>query len=243
MDIEIFKELGFTDREIKVYVALLELGSSTVGPISAKSGLQHTKVYETLQKLIEKGLVHYVVISKTKYFEAAPPKDILNVLEERKRKFAEILEELELKQKFAKERQMATVHEGYKAVKALFNRMAEELQKKDFYYAFAFKEFYREVTVPLFFRAFHNKLEEKKIPDKIIAHIEVKKEVKAAYKGNKNIQLRFTRFNTPLGLIVIPNKVIQVIWGERPTAIEITSSQIYQQYKKFFEEMWEEAKE
>ena len=243
MDTEIFKELGFTDREIKVYIALLELGSSTVGPISDKSGLQHTKVYETLQKLIEKGLVHYVIVSKTKHFEAADPKEILSMLEERKRKFASILDELELKQKFAKEKQVAIVHDGFKAVKALFNRIADELQKGDYYYAFALKEAYRDTSAPLLLRTFHQKLAEKRIIDKALVSIEVKKEVKSAYKENTNIQLRFVKRSTPIGCIIIKDKVIQLVWGERPTAIEITSLQIFQQYKKFFEELWEEAKE
>ena len=56
MDHELFKELGFTEREVKVYLALSELGSSTVGPISKKTKLQPAKVYETIDKLKEVSL-------------------------------------------------------------------------------------------------------------------------------------------------------------------------------------------
>ena len=118
METEIFRELGFTEREIKVYLALLELGSTTVGPITTKTRLQSAKVYETLDKLKERGLVSFVIVSKTKYFEAADPKEILNLMEERKRRFNEILEELRLKQKYAKSKQIAVVHEGFKSIKA-----------------------------------------------------------------------------------------------------------------------------
>ena len=62
MDSELFKEIGFTEREIKVYFALIELGTSTVGPISKKTKLQPAKVYETIDKLKEKGLVSYIVV-------------------------------------------------------------------------------------------------------------------------------------------------------------------------------------
>ena len=51
METAIFKELGFTEREIKTYIALLELGTSTIGPLTKKTNLQATKVYETLAKL------------------------------------------------------------------------------------------------------------------------------------------------------------------------------------------------
>ena len=38
MNLEILETIGLTKAEIKVYSALLELGSSTTGPIVEKSG-------------------------------------------------------------------------------------------------------------------------------------------------------------------------------------------------------------
>jgi sugar-specific transcriptional regulator TrmB len=241
MDKEIFKELGFTEREIKVYLALLELGSTTVGPITAKTKLQAAKVYETFDKLIEKGLVSFVVVSKTKHFQASDPKEIINLIEERKRRFKEVLSELQLKQKHADYKQIAVVHEGFKSFKALFNRIEDELNRGDPYWAFAFKNEYYTPAASLFLRSFHNKLEKKKIQDRIIGHNSVKKSIKKTFEGNKNIKLKFTTNDTPLGVIIIKNKVINLVWGERPTAIEITSEQIYEQYKRFFLELWKTA--
>jgi sugar-specific transcriptional regulator TrmB len=241
VETEIFKELGFTDREIKVYIALLELGSTTVGPIATKTKLQHSKVYETLEKLIERGLVSYIVISKTKNFQAADPKQILNLIEERKRKFKDVLEELELKQKYAQSKQIAIVYEGFKSFKALFDRIADEIKTGESYWTFAFKNEYYTPAASLFLRKFHQKLEDKKIDDRALGYISVKEAIKKTFEGNKNIKIRFTKNDTPLGVIIIKNKVINLVWGERPTAIEITSEQIYDQYKKFFIEIWEQS--
>ncbi len=241
METELFRELGFTDREVKVYLALLDLGSTTVGPITSKTKLQAAKVYETLEKLKEKGLASFIVVSKTKYFQASDPQEILHLLDERKRQFKEILEELKLKQKDHAPKQVAVVHEGYKAFKALFNRIADELHKGDSYLVFAFKEEYHTPATSLFLRSFHKILEEKKIDDRAIAHYSVKKNIKNTFDGNKNIKIKFTKNDTPLGVIIIKDKVINLIWGERPTAIEITSEQIHEQYKDFFEEIWKTA--
>lgn len=241
IETEIFKELGFTDREIKVYIALLELGTTTVGPIASKTKLQHSKVYETLDKLIEKGLVSYIVISKTKNFQASDPKEILNLIEERKRRFKDVLEGLELKQKYAESKQIAIVHEGFKSFKALFNRIADELKTGDFYWTFAFKNEYSTPAAALFLRKFHQILEEKKIDDRALGHNSVKEAIKKAFEGNKNIKIRFTKNETPLGLIITKNKIINLVWGERPTAIEITSEQIYEQYHNFFLELWNKS--
>ena len=241
METELFRELGFTEREVKVYLALLDLGSTTVGPITSKTKLQAAKVYETLDKLKEKGLVNYIIISKTKYFQASDPKEIINLLDERKRRFKEILEELRLKQKDTSFKQIAIVHEGFKAFKALFNRIADELNRGDSYWTFAFKDEYSTISAPLFLRNFHQALEDKNIDDRVIAHVHIKKNIKKAFEGNKNIKIKFTKNDTPLGVIIIKDKVINLIWGERPTAIEITSEQIHKQYKNFFLELWKTA--
>ena len=242
MEIDIFRELGFTERELKVYLALLELGSITVGPITTKTKLQAAKVYETLDKLIEKGLVSFVIVSKTKHFQASDPKEILNLIEERKRRFKEVLVELQLKQKYADSKQIAVVYEGFKSFRSLFNRIEDELNQGDFYWAFAFKKEYYSPAASLFLRSFHKKLEEKKIDDRAIGNVTVRKDIQKAFEGNKNIKIKFTNNDTPLGVIIIKNKVVNLIWGERPTAIEITSEQIYEQYKMFFLESWKMAK-
>ena len=239
---DILRELGFSERETKVYVALLETGLTTVGPITSKSKLQSAKVYETLNKLIDKGLVSFIIKSKTKYFQASEPKEILNLIEDRKRRFKDILDELELKQKYADSKQIAVVHEGYNSFKALFNKISDHLKKGDRYWAFAFKNEYYSTAASLFLQKFHEQLATKNIDDRLLGNFSVKKEIKKTFEKNKNIKIRFTRNETPLGVIILENKVINLIWGKRPTAIEITSEQIYMQYKSFFTELWKKSK-
>ena len=60
MDTRILEDIGLTNAEIKIYLALLELGTSTAGPILEKSGLQNSVVHMTLKKLVDKGLVTFV---------------------------------------------------------------------------------------------------------------------------------------------------------------------------------------
>src|SRR3989338_3370224 len=85
MDTSILKEIGLTDSEIKVYLALLELGSSTAGPIVEKSGVASSKIYEVLEKLMQKGLASFVIASGTKHFEAASPRRVEDYIREKQR--------------------------------------------------------------------------------------------------------------------------------------------------------------
>ena len=83
------QEAGLTEGESKVYLALLKLGSSTTGPIIGESNVANSIIYRLLESLIEKGLVSYVIKEKTKYFQAAEPKKILEYIDERRSKLEE----------------------------------------------------------------------------------------------------------------------------------------------------------
>ncbi|MEK6868392.1 MAG: helix-turn-helix domain-containing protein, partial [Nanoarchaeota archaeon] len=83
MNVEILEAIGMTKAEIKVYFALLERGSSTTGPIVEKSGVSSSKIYEILEKLMQKGLASFVVEAGMKYYEAAKPSRLLDYMKEK----------------------------------------------------------------------------------------------------------------------------------------------------------------
>src|SRR3989344_6062924 len=88
MDNRLFEDIGFSKGEVKVYFALLDLGESTIGPLSKKAEITAAKVYPILEKLIKKGLVSFIIKSDTKYFSPANPKRILEYLGEEEYKYS-----------------------------------------------------------------------------------------------------------------------------------------------------------
>src|SRR5687768_16408835 len=108
MNTEPLRELGLTEGEIKVYLALISLGETTSGPLVDQSGVSLSKVYNILDRLATKGLASHVVKQKTKYFKAADPGRILVYLREKEealraqeRTLKEIIPQLELQQESA----------------------------------------------------------------------------------------------------------------------------------------------
>ena len=55
--LEALESLGLSDKEIRVYISLLELGDSPVNKITERSELIRVTVYPILKSLIEKGFV------------------------------------------------------------------------------------------------------------------------------------------------------------------------------------------
>ncbi len=91
----ILKEIGLTDKEIKVYLSLLELEHTTVQWIAKKSNLNRTTVYDILFSLQQKGLTRFYVKEKTRYFVAAEPDRLTEILEEKIYKEKRVLNQLE----------------------------------------------------------------------------------------------------------------------------------------------------
>ena len=83
---EALKSIGLTEGESKVYLGLLSVGTSSVGPIIDKSGVSASKVYIILDKLVNKGLVSIIVQKAGKQFTPASPERLVELLGEEEEK-------------------------------------------------------------------------------------------------------------------------------------------------------------
>lgn len=86
------ESFGLLPKEIAIYLNLLQLGSSSIKEISAKSGIKRTTVYSILDSLIQKGLVIFSKKNNHREYFAENPSKIPHILEEK-------IRQIELKQK------------------------------------------------------------------------------------------------------------------------------------------------
>ena len=91
----ILKEIGLTEYEARIYLALLELGKATSGEILNKAELRTGKIYEILNSLKNKGLVSEIIESGVKKFSPADPNRVHNYLEEKKQQIIKQEEDFE----------------------------------------------------------------------------------------------------------------------------------------------------
>src|SRR3990167_4039585 len=98
-NIEQLKKFGLSEKEAKVYLACLNLGDSLASDISLKSNLPRTLVYDLLERLIDLGLISYVVKNNKKYFRAADPKELIRILKEKQEAINKVMPQLEKLQK------------------------------------------------------------------------------------------------------------------------------------------------
>lgn len=90
---DLLQELGLTDKEARTYLAILELGSSRVGPIADRAKVKRTSIYNFIQHLVELGLITRTVANGRSFYSALPPMRLLNLQQERTRRLEAMLPE------------------------------------------------------------------------------------------------------------------------------------------------------
>ena len=78
MEKRVLIDVGLSEGESDVLLALLSLGQSSVMQLSKETGRHRTHIYDTLEKLMEKGLVSYSKTENKRIFHASNPENLLN---------------------------------------------------------------------------------------------------------------------------------------------------------------------
>ena len=249
MDTRILEEIGFTKREIKVYLALIELGESTIGPISKKAKVTPAKVYPILEKLKQKGLITYVIKSGVKYFQMFNPKRIIDFLEDRQNKISDQKEEIKklipmiMSRQKIEAKQYATVYETFNGIKTLYDEILKHnMETKEDFTAFTLGEEYRSKEANIFFKNYDAKRKELGIKIKLLGLEHQREFYIKEFGGDPNIELRFLEHSLPTGVIVYGDNVVNLLWNDTPTAFVVHSKQNADAYRKFFYDMWKIAK-
>jgi sugar-specific transcriptional regulator TrmB len=240
MDITILEDLGLSKNEIAVFISLLKSGESKAGEIISSTKLQSSAVYNAINSLIERGLVSYIKKSQIKYYRAAEPEVMLEYINTKKREYEKMLPELKALQS-RETGEGVEFFKSYKGIKTLLFELLKDAKKGDIYRFFSIEdsEEYKK-AVERVFRSEKQLRLEKKIMSKGIFSEKIRNIVKASSITKK----RFLNFPMPPNTSIFRDKVAIVNWkGDEPSGILIHSQEIADSYAKFFEHMWEKARE
>jgi sugar-specific transcriptional regulator TrmB len=236
MTLDILEKMGLSSNEAKVYLALIELGSSTAGKISERSGVNRRTVYDVLESLMDKGLVSFVIEANRRWFEASDPRKFLEILKQRGEEMNKILPELIKKRDRIKEKQEATIYRGKKGVKTIF----EDILRSKENWVFGSHGRFKEVF-PYFFKHYQRKKRERRIYTRLLL---------SERKRNSEIvrltpgEHRFLRkeYDSPTSTIIYGDKVAIIVWTDEPMGLVLKGDQITKSFRNYFEVMWRIAK-
>ncbi len=242
---EIFRKIGLTEGEIKVYLALLKLGEATVTPIGAESTVSKSKLYDILDRLIAKGLVGYITKNGTKYFAANDPTMILEYLskkeqdiEETRKQAEKILPELSLQRATLGRKKTAELYEGFHGLKAIREEMISTLRKGDEFLVLGAAKLANEKW-EAWFLDFHKRRENRGVKMKIIYNSNAKEYGKIRSKF-KLTRVKYLPSNliSPNWIDVYTDAVLFVVLLKEPLTFIIRDKSLADSFREYFKIMW-----
>lgn len=243
MNTDILEKIGLTTGEAKVYLALLELGTTTTGPIVKKSGVSASKVYEILNKLTEKGLVSHIIQAKTKYFRPADPERIVDYLDEKEKEIVSKKEEMkklipQLKAGLAgKEKREAEVIEGRKGIENIFWSIISELKRGEEYYVMGASYGESQEYLREFFQEYHKERARRGIKVKLLFNYDVK-DIIPAIRRLGDARFMPQQIKSPMQIMIWNDKTTIILWQEKPIAFTIENKAVSDSFKVYFDSLW-----
>lgn len=117
---EILEEIGLTKKGAAIYMALLELGETSVLHIAQKSGMKRPTVYITLGALQEKGLIECIPKGVKMLYQAISPDVVLKRYREKVDALDKAVPELHALMAAGPRKPRVRFYEGRKSILALY---------------------------------------------------------------------------------------------------------------------------
>ncbi len=230
-------EAGLTQNEAKVYLAMLNLGSSSVNSISRKAEVHRVNTYDIIERLVQKGLVSSVVKGAKKFYEPASPDRILTILQRKQEEVNQVMPELMLDFQMRKDKQDVFVFKGVDGVATAYDMMIKE--RKDLY-AIGGQGSNRK-----YLKHRHIKFDNERRKKGVKIYGLYYESLRGKKLGDDTWFIRFLpdEFKSPVMIDICGDLVVQLLSTNDIMAIVIKNKHIADGYRKHFKFMWEFAKE
>lgn len=249
MDIEEkLLEFGLSEKESRVYISLLELGTSLVTDVAKKANINRSTAYVVLESLAKQGLVSITERKNIRLYTPASPDRLVQNLEEKSRRAVELVGLAktllpELKSFFIGTGPKPKIQffEGTEGIKSAYE---DTLTSTEPIKAFASIES-MHATLPGFFPDYYNRRVSKGIeikaifPDTPEARLRVSKD-KDEMRVTTLVPVDTFSFTPEINMY--DNKVVFMSLKER-FALVIESEELADALKKIFDLAWEGAKQ
>jgi HTH-type transcriptional regulator, sugar sensing transcriptional regulator len=236
--------LGLTEGEAKAYIALLRLGTATVGPIAKEAGVSSSKIYEVLHRLVEKGLASFIVKEKTRYYQPVAPTRLAEYLDRQQQSIEQsrqtlnhLLPKLEKLESVRARMHEAEVFLGVRGIKTAYELLFQDAPAgcdARFLYVYDAEHHAAIDKLQAGLLPFFKK---RRIRWRGIStrHKSVTPFIR---KLLASMDVRFVDFPLPCTIDIVEDKVLQFVWAKQPVAILIHSREIANSYGLYFDEVW-----
>lgn len=232
---DILRNIGFDDKEAELYLALLRVEKATVSELLNHTPIERRTIYDVLERLVQKGRASFYEEQNTRTYSAVAPEIILQDLEEQQKEFKRIIPQLTQLQTHPKSAKV----EILKGIPGLRSVFLDVIEKRVDHVAFGdIKPLIVEERYARLVKQFLKLAEEKELGEKIIYE---KGDAITKMKGGKYRAVE-KELVFPAPTVIYGNVVTQYIYTDPLTIIKITSKEVSDTHRKYFEYFWKLAK-
>jgi len=118
-------DIGIDKNQANLYLAALKLGKATVSDIARIADIKRTTVYQHIDQLLKNDLIFKTIKGKRIYYLAQKPEKILKKIENKKRRFAKVLPELNSIYSQSSHKPNIRYYEGIEGIREIYNEMTK----------------------------------------------------------------------------------------------------------------------
>ena len=241
---KLLEECGLTQNEALVYMALLRLEKAKSGDIVREAKISGGKIYETLYKLIDKGLVKSVSENGVKHFIANDPRAILEYVKEKEKSLAEKQKELEkILPVFSSLRKETEGSESVflvKGLRGINNLVYEKLGKAESIRIMGVRSS-KDERYNNFWRAWHRKRVELKKRARVLFS-DRDTEYWNFFKHLKHTEVREILQFIPSAIMIVDDNLFIFSYEKDLMCVHIDSHSIARSFSVFFDDLWKFSK-
>lgn len=234
------KDIGLTQNEIKLYLYILEKGTSTPPQISKGLKITRSNIHYLLKSLIEKDLLKKQIKGKRYVYIPNDPSITLLLADRKRKAIEEIAPDLQALYKKNTNKPVIKFYEGVDEISHIWKDIVEMRGDKLFAFASIKKLF--DVMPKGFPGNFQKEIKQKGIFFKEILSYESKNDAQEAkdsmlsYHEYKILPEKYSDF--PTDMLVWDDSVALITLSEPVFGVVITNKSLADTYKIQFEIMW-----
>lgn len=247
---ETLQLLGLSPNEAKIYETLVERGESSIGEIAVAAKVHRRNVYDSIQRLVEKGLSFEIFSSGENRYSAVDPGKLSELIAEKQQKLQLILPELQKKFRQQTSKEEAYIYRGFEGQKNIWRDILR--LGKDSYYIGAKGGWFDPRLDKIAREAFFKEANRKKIKFIQLFDYEVKTQMPNFphyFPGELKYRFLPKEYSTNSGIGMFGDYVVtytgMTIGGisEDTVFFIIHSKDLTESYRTWFWYMWEQSEE
>lgn len=168
-------DLGLSEKEAQVYLALLEVDNDSIIDISKKTNINRTTIYPVIEGLLKKGLASEVQIGKKVMFQAESPERLETYVERQKLLFEEkarmikdVIPQLKATRRDSGERPIIKLYEGHDGIVSSVEDFYTNLRDEKVIYSIYSRDLVEEIFHDTDRKRIYNKRKNMKVNTRTI---------------------------------------------------------------------------